>query len=61
MTIREIRKHTGLTQQQFADKYGIPKRTIENWEADPDKPEHRECPPYLIKLLATVTGYDPQK
>lgn len=57
-TVNDIRKHTGMTRQQFSEKFGIPYRTIENWEADPDKPAHRDCPPYLVRLLATVTGYD---
>jgi putative transcriptional regulator len=30
--IKEIRGITGLTQQAFADQFGIPMRTIQNWE-----------------------------
>lgn len=33
MNIKEIRLISGLSQQAFSDKYKIPKRTIENWEA----------------------------
>ncbi len=32
MTVKELRAATGLTQQKFAEKYHIPKRTLENWE-----------------------------
>lgn len=51
MTIKEIRKYTGLTQKEFAEKYKIPKRTIENWET-----EKRKCPEYTIELLAKAVG-----
>lgn len=33
-TIKEIRSLTGLTQQAFADQFGIPLRSIQNWEND---------------------------
>ena len=33
MTLQELRSLSGMTQQQFADYFGIPKRTIEDWEA----------------------------
>ena len=38
MTIKEMRALLGLTQQAFADKYGIPKRNIENWETGKNAP-----------------------
>lgn len=38
MTIKEMRTLLGLTQQAFADKYGIPKRNIENWEGGKREP-----------------------
>lgn len=31
--IKEIRAITGLTRKDFSDKYGIPLRTLEEWEA----------------------------
>lgn len=46
MTIKDIRKSTGLSQKGFADKYNIPKRTIQEWEQ-----ERREPPDYLVRLL----------
>ena len=48
-----IRKRSGLSQAKFAEKYGIPKRTLENWEQG-----SRECPEYLVKLLDRVVGED---
>lgn len=62
MTIKEIRALTGLSQVKFAEKYGIPRRSVENWELDKDKPSHRECPEYVINLLenAVVSGMVPE-
>lgn len=46
MTIKEIRKLTGLTQKQFAEKYHINFSNIRNWEIG-----HRNCPEYVMELL----------
>lgn len=46
MTIKEIRKACNMTQAAFAKTLGIPKRTIENWEAG-----QRTPPEYVIKLI----------
>lgn len=46
MTIKEIRDLTGLSQAKFAEKYNIPKRTIESWES-----EIRKCSDYVVELL----------
>jgi hypothetical protein len=45
-TVREIVAHSGLSQAAFAERYCIPKRTVENWCT-----ESRECPIYLRLLL----------
>lgn len=46
MTIKSLRTASGMTQQAFADYFGIPKRTIENWEGG-----QRKCPTYLLDLM----------
>lgn len=46
MTIKDLRARTGLTQREFAEHFGIPRRTIENWEAGVNQP-----PQYVISLL----------
>ncbi len=51
--IKGIRKITGLSQAAFAKKYGIPKRSVENWEEG-----SRSCPEYLVKLLERVVKED---
>lgn len=49
MTIKELRKRTGLSQQKFGDLYEIPLRTVQNWEGGVSEP-----PVYLVKLLERV-------
>lgn len=44
--IRELRAGTGLTQKAFGETYGIPRRTIQEWEGG-----RMEPPPYVITLL----------
>lgn len=53
MTIKEIRSLAGLSQAKFGEKYEIPKRTIEEWEAGRRKP-----PEYLLKLLERAVRED---
>jgi len=38
MSIREMREALGLTQVAFARKYGIPTRTVINWETGVNSP-----------------------
>ena len=44
--IKDLRAETGLTQKAFSDVYGIPLRTIENWESGVRNP-----PEYVVELL----------
>ena len=46
MTIKEARIKHGLTQQQLSNMTGIPKRSIENWEAG-----SRKCPEYVERMV----------
>lgn len=36
--IRRMRQQTGLNRKQFCDKYGIPYRTMQDWEDGKSKP-----------------------
>lgn len=69
MNIREMRMSLGDTQSEFAARYNIPFRTIQNWEAGVRKP-----PEYVMSLLEnrfkaditnrktfTLPKYNPQK
>lgn len=46
MTFKELRRQSGMTQRQFAEYFGIPRRTIENWET-----EVNQCADYVIELM----------
>ena len=69
MNIREMRAELGDTQSEFADRYRIPFRTIQNWETGVRKP-----PEYIVRLLerqvkedlvnrrtSALPKYDPKK
>lgn len=69
MDIREMRTKLGDTQSEFAARYNIPFRTIQNWENGQRKP-----PEYMLDLLTqrvredlvnrrtvTLPKYDPRK
>lgn len=51
--VRELRQRTGLTQERFCEVYGIPKRTLENWEQGSRKP-----PEYVVALLERAVEQD---
>jgi len=53
MNIRELRKQLGDTQTEFAERYNIPFRTIQNWEAGVRTP-----PEYLLELLESRVKED---
>lgn len=44
--LRSLREETGLSRTKFADLFGIPLRTVEDWEAG-----KRKMPEYLLRLM----------
>ena len=46
VNIRDMRKQLGDTQSEFAERYNIPFRTVQNWETGMRKP-----PEYILELL----------
>lgn len=48
--IATVRALSGLTQAEFAERYGIALRTVENWTRSGEG--HRNIQPYLLDLLA---------
>jgi transcriptional regulator with XRE-family HTH domain len=46
MTIKEAREFAKMTQQDVEDEFGVPRRSLQNWEAGV-----RECPEYVEKWL----------
>ena len=45
--IKEIRKKTGMSQNDFANFIGMPLNTLRNWEQGINKPSE-----WLVKLIA---------
>ena len=43
---KEVRDKMVMNRREFSDYYGIPYRTVQDWEA-----EKRELPEYLLRLL----------
>ena len=46
MTFKELRALSGMSQRKFATYFGIPRRTVEDWDSG-DNP----CNPYIFELL----------
>ena len=55
-SIDAVRALSGLTQAKFAARYGISRRTVENWTGNGDT--HRNIQPYLLDLLAVDVIYE---
>lgn len=51
--LHRIRNEIGLNRKEFAAAYGIPLRTIEDWEHG-----KRKMPTYLLRLLAYKVKLD---
>ena len=43
----ELRKQTGMNRREFAEYFGIPYRTVQDWELG-----NRQMPDYLLRLMA---------
>lgn len=53
MKVVDIRKKTGLSQAKFAAQYGIPRRTVEDWERGVRVP-----PEYVVAWLERLVNID---
>ena len=42
----ELRESTGMTRREFCDYFGIPYRTLQDWELG-----NRKMPDYLLRLM----------
>lgn len=56
MTVKELRHLSGLSQRAFGEKYKIPVRTLQHWEAG-----ERVPPEYVVELLYRVVMCDKSK
>lgn len=53
MTIKEAREFAGLTQVEVEEEFGVPVRSLQNWETETRQPpEYVEA--YLIKALCQL-------
>lgn len=43
----ELRKSTGMNRKEFSGYFGIPYRTVQDWELG-----NRKMPEYLFRLMA---------
>jgi len=50
----ELRKRTGLSRKEFAERFEIPYRTIQDWELG-----NRVMPEYVLRLIAYRVEMDP--
>lgn len=50
MSLSEIRATTGLSQNKMADRFCIPRRTVQNWE------QRGTCPDYTRLMMADILG-----
>lgn len=51
LTVREICAAAKLTQAALAARFGIPKRTVENWCSGANK-----CPDYTRRMMCELLG-----
>ena len=49
--IKELRESTGMNRKEFCEYFGIPYRTMTEWERD-----NRHAPDYVVRLLAYYIG-----
>ena len=51
MDVKDICRSAGLTQSALAARFGIPKRTVENWCSGVNK-----CPDYTRRMMCELLG-----
>lgn len=49
MDIKEFRKRTGLNQRAFADYFGVPLRSLQEWEQ-----ERKSPPEYVFAMMERI-------
>ena len=59
LRIAEIRREMGLTQEKFAEKIGVPERTLQYWESTKTKNLRKISLDNLIKLGLKL-GLEPE-
>ncbi|MBQ8490781.1 helix-turn-helix domain-containing protein [Pseudobutyrivibrio sp.] len=49
----ELRESTGMTRREFCEYFGIPYRTMQDWELG-----NRKMPDYLLRLMIYKINID---
>ena len=44
--VKDLREQMGMNRRKFCDYFGIPYRTVQDWES-----EKRELPEYVLRLM----------
>lgn len=52
MSVKAMRVSTGLSQNKFSALFGIPTRTLQDWESG-----RRNPPNYVISMMWTILNY----
>lgn len=52
--VRAVRRKTGLSQAAFAHRFGINRRTLQDWE------QRRYAPDPMARALLTIIGREPE-
>lgn len=56
MTIKELRAKTGMSQNKFAQYFGLSVRNLQEWEQ-----ERKNPPPYLVGLLQRILDLEEER
>ena len=52
-SIKELRMKTGMSQGAFAAYFGVPVRTLQDWEQ-----ERRIPPEYVVDMMERILNYE---
>lgn len=55
-TLKELRKKAGLSQSKFSARFGIPVRTLQQWEQGISAP-----PEYVVRMMAYIMLLEDEK
>ena len=54
--IKQLRKNTGLSQSKFAVRFGVPVRTLQQWEQGQSAP-----PEYVVRMMAYILQLEKER
>ncbi len=55
-TLKDLRKKTGFSQSKFSARFGIPVRTLQQWEQGISAP-----PEYVVRMMAYIMLLEDEK